>query len=474
MNTSRQIESKLTRWYLVLDFLAGITAHGILHVVRKIIIEPKAFGVQTNIKIDLHVILAALSTATVYVLISGLGGVYRNLTRKSRLKQASNTFTAVLVTSVFLFFAIFLDDFIKSYTQYYLTLGTYFSSLLFLSGISRFSIATWVRKQLDEKKIQFRTLLVGGGKEAGELFETFQKERTKGYEFLGYLKIDNEPIDQRITSLPLLGSSKSIKDVATDNHLEDVIIALKSGKSEIIAKIVSDLEELPVRIHVLPNLFSILSGQVKMDSFGRSLIEVKRELIPPHVVFLKRFFDIIFASIALLFSGPFILFAMLMVKKSSPGPLFYTQERLGKNGLPFHILKLRSMYTDAEKLGPQLSSEDDQRITPWGRTMRKYRIDELPQFINVLIGDMSIVGPRPERAFYYNQIITEAPQYKFLLKVKPGITSWGMVKYGYAENVSEMLERARYDLIYTENITLLSDIKILFYTLVTVIQGRGK
>ena len=474
MNTSRQIESKLTRWYLVLDFLAGITAHGILHVVRKIIIEPKAFGVQTNIKIDLHVILAALSTATVYVLISGLGGVYRNLTRKSRLKQASNTFTAVLVTSVFLFFAIFLDDFIKSYTQYYLTLGTYFSSLLFLSGISRFSIATWVRKQLDEKKIQFRTLLVGGGKEAGELFETFQKERTKGYQFLGYLKIDNEPIDQRITSLPLLGSSKSIKDVATDNHLEDVIIALKSGKSEIIAKIVSDLEELPVRIHVLPNLFSILSGQVKMDSFGRSLIEVKRELIPPHVVFLKRFFDIIFASIALLFSGPFILFAMLMVKKSSPGPLFYTQERLGKNGLPFHILKLRSMYTDAEKLGPQLSSEDDQRITPWGRTMRKYRIDELPQFINVLIGDMSIVGPRPERAFYYNQIITEAPQYKFLLKVKPGITSWGMVKYGYAENVSEMLERARYDLIYTENITLLSDIKILFYTLVTVIQGRGK
>ena len=443
-------------------------------MVRKIIIEPKAFGVQTNIKIDLHVILAALSTATVYVLISGLGGVYRNLTRKSRLKQASNTFTAVLVTSVFLFFAIFLDDFIKSYTQYYLTLGTYFSSLLFLSGISRFSIATWVRKQLDEKKIQFRTLLVGGGKEAGELFETFQKERTKGYEFLGYLKIDNEPIDQRITSLPLLGSSKSIKDVATDNHLEDVIIALKSGKSEIIAKIVSDLEELPVRIHVLPNLFSILSGQVKMDSFGRSLIEVKRELIPPHVVFLKRFFDIIFASIALLFSGPFILFAMLMVKKSSPGPLFYTQERLGKNGLPFHILKLRSMYTDAEKLGPQLSSEDDQRITPWGRTMRKYRIDELPQFINVLIGDMSIVGPRPERAFYYNQIITEAPQYKFLLKVKPGITSWGMVKYGYAENVSEMLERARYDLIYTENITLLSDIKILFYTLVTVIQGRGK
>ena len=132
------------------------------------------------------------------------------------------------------------------------------------------------------------------------------------------------------------------------------------------------------------------------------------------------------------------------------------------------------MILDAEQLGPQLSSKKDIRITRWGRIMRKYRIDELPQFYNVLKGDMAIVGPRPERKFYFEQIIAEAPQYKFLLRVKPGITSWGMVKYGYAENVEEMLERARFDLIYTENITLLSDIKILFYTLVTVLQGRGK
>ena len=132
------------------------------------------------------------------------------------------------------------------------------------------------------------------------------------------------------------------------------------------------------------------------------------------------------------------------------------------------------MILDAEKLGPQLSSKNDKRITKWGRTMRKYRVDELPQFYNVLKGDMAIVGPRPERKFYFEQIIAEAPQYKFLLRVKPGITSWGMVKYGYAENVEEMLERARFDLIYTENITLLSDIKILFYTFVTVLQGRGK
>jgi lipopolysaccharide/colanic/teichoic acid biosynthesis glycosyltransferase len=163
-----------------------------------------------------------------------------------------------------------------------------------------------------------------------------------------------------------------------------------------------------------------------------------------------------------------------MIAVGSPGPFFYTQERLGKNGKTFKIIKLRSMYQDAEAKGPQLSSENDSRITPWGRTMRKFRLDELPQFLNVLKGDMAIVGPRPERQFFFEQIISSAPQYSYLLKVKPGITSWGMVKFGYAENVEEMIERARYDLIYTENITLVNDIKILFYTLVTVLQGRGK
>jgi lipopolysaccharide/colanic/teichoic acid biosynthesis glycosyltransferase len=211
-----------------------------------------------------------------------------------------------------------------------------------------------------------------------------------------------------------------------------------------------------------------------MESLGRSLIEVKRELIKPHVAFIKRLFDILVASLLLLIAAPIILFSIAMIAVGSPGTIFYTQERLGKNGRTFKIIKLRSMYNDAEAQGPQLSSEEDPRITPWGRTMRKFRLDELPQFLIVLKGDMSIVGPRPERRFFFDQIIATAPQYRYLLKVKPGITSWGMVKFGYAENVKEMIERARYDLIYTENITLVNDIKILFYTLVTVLQGRGK
>jgi len=259
-----------------------------------------------------------------------------------------------------------------------------------------------------------------------------------------------------------------------DNEIDDVIIAIPSGNSDLIARMVSTIENVNVRIHVLPNVFSIISGQVRMESLGRSLIEVKRELIKPHVAFFKRSFDIVVAALLLVLSSPFVLFSMSMIAIGSKGPIFYTQERLGKHGKTFRIIKLRSMYQDAEAQGPQLSSEEDPRITPWGRTMRKFRLDEMPQFYNVLRGDMSIVGPRPERKFYFDQIIAEAPQYRYLLRVKPGITSWGMVKFGYAENVEEMLERARYDLIYTENITILNDIKILFYTLVIVLQGRGK
>ncbi|MDE0987566.1 MAG: exopolysaccharide biosynthesis polyprenyl glycosylphosphotransferase, partial [Schleiferiaceae bacterium] len=292
--------------------------------------------------------------------------------------------------------------------------------------------------------------------------------------FVGLITINGEEIDPRLKQLNHLGTVTQLKDVVNDNQIEDVIIALGAGFNDQITRLVSEVEQQDLRIHVLPNLFSILSGQVKMESFGRSLIEIKRELIKPHVAFIKRIFDLLVAFILLVSTSPFILFSILMVRIGSKGSIFYMQERLGKHGRPFKIIKLRSMFENAEKLGPQLSSEEDPRITSWGRTMRKYRLDELPQFVNVLKGDMSIVGPRPERRFFFDQITTQAPQYKYLLKVKPGITSWGMVKYGYAENVDEMLERARYDLIYTENITLINDIKILFYTLVTVLEGRGK
>jgi len=170
------------------------------------------------------------------------------------------------------------------------------------------------------------------------------------------------------------------------------------------------------------------------------------------------------------------LFAVIavLVKSSSKGPVFYLQERIGRYGKPFQIIKFRTMFVDAEAQGPQLSRDDDPRITRIGRFLRKSRLDEFPQFLNVLMGDMALVGPRPERAHFIAQIMERAPHYHHLQKVRPGITSWGQVKYGYAENVGEMVQRLRFDLIYIENMSIALDIKILFYTVLTVLKGRGK
>ncbi|MFI5135003.1 MAG: exopolysaccharide biosynthesis polyprenyl glycosylphosphotransferase, partial [Chitinophagales bacterium] len=242
-----------------------------------------------------------------------------------------------------------------------------------------------------------------------------------------------------------------------------------------LREILNQLADRNVIIKIVPDMYDILSGSVKMNHLlGTSFIEIYPELMSKWQYIVKRFADIFISVFVLTIFSPLYLFVIARVKLSSRGPIFYSQERIGLHGKPFSIYKFRSMKVNAETNGPQLSSHDDQRITAWGKTMRKWRLDELPQFFNVLKGEMSLVGPRPERRYYIDQILNITSDYKHLHRVKPGITSLGMVKFGYAENIQQMIARMKYDLLYIENMSLMLDIKVLFYTLQTIVQGRGK
>ena len=203
-------------------------------------------------------------------------------------------------------------------------------------------------------------------------------------------------------------------------------------------------------------------------------MELKESEMPLWQQSTKRLIDIVISFFSILFLIPIYILISIGIKRSSKGPILFTQERIGKNGKAFKIIKFRTMIVNAEKNGPQLSSTYDSRITQFGKFLRKTRLDEFPQFFNVLLGDMSLVGPRPERQHYINLIIEKEPQYSLLTSVKPGITSWGQVKYGYAENVKEMLQRMKYDLLYIKNRTLILDFKIMFYTLITILKAKGK
>ena len=262
--------------------------------------------------------------------------------------------------------------------------------------------------------------------------------------------------------------------VIRQHHVEEVIIALESYEHKEISEIINRLSLMDLRISAIPSMTDILSGRVISTTiFDTPLLEVSHELMPIWQANLKKLLDLVISVLAVIVLLPLEIFLILGVKFSSPGPLFYKQERIGRYGKPFKIIKFRSMHVDAETNGPELSSKNDPRVTRFGQFMRKHRLDEIPNFLNVLRGEMSLVGPRPERKYYIDKITQQAPHYTHLQKVKPGITSWGQVKYGYAENVEQMVRRLRYDILYVENMSLFVDFKILFYTILTIFRGSG-
>ncbi len=466
---------RLTGWYVVSDYLSSLAAWYCLYMFRKVVIEAEHFQLGLPFQ-DNQFFAGLFIVPEIWLFLHYISGTYIDLYRKSRLQEVIKTTVVILVGAILIFFGLLLDDKVRRFTDYYLTFAVLYVAQYTLTLLGRIILLNRAKANLRAKRFAYNTLLIGANQKAAELYEEFSaRGNAFGYTFCGYLRLNGETANKLTAELEQLGTISDLEHIVDRHEIEEVIIAIESHEHHLLNDILLALADKKVYIRIIPDMYDILSGTTKMNSIiGEAFIEIPPVVLSEWQRITKRWFDVFGSIGALIFTSPLLLYVAVRIKMSSKGPIFYTQERLGQYGRPFQILKFRSMYTDAEQHGPKLTTDDDPRITPVGRWIRKYRVDELPQFINVLKGEMSIVGPRAERRFFADQIVQQAPYYRHVFKVQPGITSLGMVKYGYASTVEEMVKRLKYDIIYMENMSILMDLKVIIYTVMTVLYGRGK
>ena len=454
--------------FLISDYLSALFSWALFFFFRKTLIEDQAFDMDTNFWLGIGLI------PLFWMALYFVQGTYIEIRRMFRLKLLNLTFSISVIGSLIIFFSIILDDQVRSYEGYYWNLLILFVVHFVTTFTPRLLINTWLVHTIRKPNNGFKTVIIGGTEKAVDILNEINKNEKNVNTFLGYVNMNGN--DRQLDGkLPYLGHFDDLEKISKGIEIDEYIIAVESSEHNKLMQILLKIDNGVARIKTLPDTYVILSGSVKMTNiYGALLLDVQSDAMPFWQKVLKRIIDFSMSFTAVIFLIPFYLFSAIAVKISSPGPILFLQERIGKDGRVFKIFKFRTMYVNSEKNGPQLSSENDPRITRIGSFMRKTRLDEFPQFFNVLLGHMSIVGPRPERKFYIDQIAKIEPQYNQLTKVRPGITSWGQVKFGYAENVDQMLQRMKFDLLYLKNRSISLDLKIMLHTLLIVIRAEGK
>lgn len=418
---------KLQLGYIAIDFFAAELVWLAFLLFRWLVYEGKVFSVDTVLIPAFGFYLPLILYPIGCLLIYYLSGYYLRVHRKRLTHELMTTFVSSVVISLGAFFIIIIDDQVENYHRYVASLGVLW--------VLQFSISYIFRLLL--------TLLIRRHATPPASFTIHSEDEVAGLK---------------------------------PNKGDRVIIDLKPTLNEnALYHIIQRIYPLDVEIAVVPKLYDMLTGAAKIPEIDSNpLVLITQHKMTDSELCIKRAFDILTAVLVMLILSPLYIILWILAYSSSKGPAFYSQQRIGLHGKPFAIYKFRTMVQHAEDDVPQLSTDDDPRVTKVGHFMRKYRLDELPQMWNILKGDMSIVGPRPEREFFINQIVEQAPYYCLLYKIRPGMTSWGPIRVGYTDTLQKMIDRLNYDIVYMENMSLRLDIKILFYTIGVIVDGKGK
>jgi exopolysaccharide biosynthesis polyprenyl glycosylphosphotransferase len=461
--------------HIIVDWIAASMSWLGLFLFRKSFIEASKHGYEIPVNYDDNLLLGMILVPLFWILLHGISGYYNYIFRRSRLKELEHTFNSTVIGVIFLFFTLILDDSISNYRDYYLSVALLFGFQFSSTLILRLIIVTKTIHNVKNRVWGYNTLIVGCGDRALNLYQELNSaKKSEGFFIKGFVKIKDECQLQDFGT-KVLGHWSELPRLIKEMHIEDIILCAEASEADNVTPIIDCVQNEEIHLKIMPDQFSLVLGMVKMNNIlGAMLVEVDFEVMPTWQKVLKRIIDIFVSVMALVLLTPIFLIIALIIKFDSKGPIFFTQPRIGFKGKFFDIIKFRSMKVDAESQGPQLSHDLDERRTKVGIILRQTRLDELPQFINVLMGQMSLVGPRPEREFFKEQIVDREPIYQRLQRIKPGITSWGQIKYGYASNVDEMIDRMKYDILYLENMSLGLDFKIMLYTALIMIQGRGK
>lgn len=467
--------------YVAGDYLATSLAWFIFNIIRFFQIIPTTQESFPSFRVFYSVNTVILGQIFFPIMMMGLyflSGYYNRPLFRSRLDELLTTISTAIFGAVIIFFLALVNDPIPDRASNIELLCILFSLLFGVVYCVRLTITRYGLAKINRGSLTRAMVVIGISNDAKSLRHRMESTPGRGHKIMAYVdpcEENEHPTTDSFDGLPVL-TLKQLAEAKEDMNLTALLIpeGTTAGETANFSDVLNRLFPLEIPILVSPNSLQLVSRLNKLgDIAGEPLIDICSARMADSTRNLKRTGDIVVSLLALIALSPLFLVLALLIRRDSKGPIFYTQERIGYHKKPFKIIKFRTMITEAEASGPRLASIGDDRITPLGRFLRKYRLDELPQFFNVLKGEMSLVGPRPEREFFIRQILDKAPYYSLLHQVRPGITSWGMVKHGYASTIDEMIERSRFDLIYLENISLMVDLKILLHTVNTIIKGRG-